>query len=58
MRKKKHIEDLISSSLTEILERSMTLDKGDQLAIYQELKEWIHGDTKEEDIWVIDRPIK
>ena len=58
MRKKKHIEDLISSSLTEILERSMTLDKRDQLAIYQELKEWIHGDTKEEDIWVIDRPIK
>ena len=58
MRKKKHIEDLISSSLTEILERSMTLDKRDQLAIYQELKEWIHGDTKEEDIRVIDRPIK
>ena len=58
MRKKEHIEDLISSSLTEILERSMTLDKGDQLAIYQELKEWIHGDTKEEDIWVIDPPIK
>ena len=58
MRKKEHIEDLISSSLTEILERSMTLDKGDQLAIYQELKEWIHGDTKEEDIWVINRPIK
>ena len=58
MKKKKHIEDLISSSLTEILERSMTLDKRDQLAIYQELKEWIHGDTKEEDIWVIDRPIK
>ena len=57
MRKKEHIEDLIGSSLTEILERSMTLDKGDQLAIYQEFKEWIHGDTKEEDIWVIDRPI-
>ena len=58
MKKKKHIEDLISSSLTEILERSLTLDKRDELAIYQELKEWIHGDTKEEDIWVIDRPIK
>ena len=58
MRKKKHIEDLISSSLTEILERSMTLDRKDQIAIYQEFKEWIHGDTKEEDIWVIDRPIK
>ena len=58
MRKKEHIEDLISSSLTKILERSMTLDRKDQIAIYQEFKEWIHGDTKEEDIWVIDRPIK
>ncbi len=58
MRKKEHIENLISSFLTEILERSMTLDKRDQIAIYQEFKEWIHGDTKEEDIWVIDRPIK
>ena len=58
MRKKKHIEDLICSSLTEILERSTTLDRKDQIAIYQEFKEWIHGDTKEEDIWVIDPPIK
>ena len=58
MRKKEHIEDLIGSSLTDILERSMTLDRKDQIAIYQEFKEWIHGDTKEEDIWVIDRPIK
>jgi len=58
MRKKKHIEDLICSSLTEILERSTTLDRKDQISIYQEFKEWIHGDTKEEDIWFIDPPIK
>ena len=58
MRKKDHIEDLISSSLSKILERSMTLDRKDQIAIYQEFKEWIHGDKKEEDIWIIDRPIK
>ena len=58
MRKKEHIEDLISSSLKEILERSMTLDRKDQIAIYQEFKEWIHGDTKEEDIWVIYRSSK
>ena len=58
MRKKEHIEDLISSSLTEILERSITLNRKDQIAIYQEFKEWIHGDNKEEDIWGIDRPIK
>ncbi len=57
MRKNEHIYDLISSSLTEVLERSVTLNRGDKLAIYQEFKEWIHGDTKEEDIWVIDRPI-
>ena len=57
MRKKKQIEDLISSSMTKILERSMTLEKKDQFAIYQEFKEWIHGDTNEEEIWVIDRPI-
>ena len=58
MRKNEHIYDLISSSLKEVLERSMTLDKTDQIAIYQEFKEWIHGDTKEEDIWVIDLPTK
>tara|TARA_Y100001968_G_C19087656_1_gene586097 strand:+ start:383 stop:559 length:177 start_codon:yes stop_codon:yes gene_type:complete len=58
MRKKEHIEDLISSTLIEILERSMSLDRKDQIAIYEEFKEWIHGDAKEQDIWVIDRLIK
>ena len=48
MRKKENIEDLISSSLTEILERSMSLDRKDQIAIYQEFEEWIRDDTKEE----------
>ena len=58
MRKEKIIEDLIISSLTEILKRSSILNRKDQIAIHQEFKEWIHGRTKEEDIWVIDRPIK
>ena len=58
MRKKEHIEDLISSSLKEILERSMTLKRKDQIAIYQEFKEWVHGDTNEEEIWVVDPPVK
>ena len=58
MRKKEHIEDLIGSSLTEILKRSMALEKKDQIAIYQEFKEWIHGDTTEADIWVINLPTK
>ena len=57
MRRAKNIEDLISSSLTEILEKSMILDRKDQIAIYQEFKEWIHGETKEEDVWVLNRPI-
>tara|TARA_Y100001968_G_scaffold124138_1_gene113144 strand:- start:1346 stop:1522 length:177 start_codon:yes stop_codon:yes gene_type:complete len=57
MRRAKNIEDLISSSLTEILEKSMFLDRKDQIAIYQEFKEWIHGETKEEDVWVLNRPI-
>tara|TARA_B100000614_G_C14343677_1_gene409968 strand:- start:183 stop:359 length:177 start_codon:yes stop_codon:yes gene_type:complete len=58
MRNRKNIEDLISFSLAEILTRSLTLEKNDQIAISQEFKEWIHGVTKEEDIWVINNPIK
>ena len=58
MGSKETTEDLISSSLTEILKRSLTLNRKDQIAIHQEFKEWIYGGTKEEDIWVIDRPIK
>ena len=58
MRNRKNIEDLISFSLAEILTRSLTLEKNDQIAISQEFKEWIHGVTKEEDIWVINHPIK
>ena len=55
--KDKNIEDMISSALIEILERSLKLDKKDQIAISQEFKEWIHGETKWEDIWVLDNPI-
>ncbi len=58
MRSRKNIEDLISSTLSEILTRSLTLDSKDKIAIYQEFKEWIHGVSKEEDIWVINHPIK
>ena len=58
MRSRKNIEDLITDSLTEILERSLTLERKDQIAISQEFKEWLNGVTKEEDIWVINHPIK
>ena len=58
MRNRKNIEDLITSSLKEILTRSLTLDKKDKIAISQEFKEWIQGKSKEEDIWLVKHPIK
>ena len=58
MRNRKSIEDLITESLTGILKRSLTLERKDQIAISQEFKEWLNGVTKEEDIWVINHPIK
>ena len=54
MRNRKNIEDLITKSLTEILKRSLTLEREDQIAISQEYKEWIDGLTKEDDIWVVN----
>ena len=57
MRDRKNIEDLITSSLTEILKRSLSLEKDDQIAISQEFKEWINGVAKEEDIWVVNNQI-
>ena len=58
MRNRKNIEDLITDSLTVILKRSLTLEREDQIAISQEFKEWLNGVTKDEDIWVINHPIK
>ena len=58
MKNRKNIEDLITFSLTDILTRSLTLERKDQIAISQEFKEWIYGVKKEEDIWVINHPIK
>tara|TARA_Y100001968_G_C19242454_1_gene660150 strand:- start:238 stop:414 length:177 start_codon:yes stop_codon:yes gene_type:complete len=57
MKNRKNIEDLISLSLTEILKRSLTLDRNDQISINQEFKEWIHGVDEEEDIWVVNNLI-
>tara|TARA_B100000214_G_C23775452_1_gene538778 strand:+ start:608 stop:781 length:174 start_codon:yes stop_codon:yes gene_type:complete len=56
MRNKHNIEDIISSSLSEILQRSSTLDRKDQIAISQEFKEWIYGEAVEEEIWVLKHP--
>ena len=58
MSNREYIEDLITNTLSIILERSLTLDQKDQIAISEEFREWINGVTKEEDIWVIDNPLK
>ena len=57
MRNRENIEDLIAFSLKELLKKSLTLDRKDQIAINQEFKEWIYGVAKEEDIWVLNNPI-
>ena len=57
MRNRKNIEDLITRSLTEVLKRSLSLEREDQIAISQEFKEWIHGVGNEEDIWVVNNQI-
>tara|TARA_Y100001968_G_scaffold114041_1_gene103495 strand:+ start:309 stop:485 length:177 start_codon:yes stop_codon:yes gene_type:complete len=57
MRNRENIEDLIAFSLKDILKRSLTLDRKDQIAINQEFKEWIHGVVIEEDIWFVNNLI-
>ena len=58
MKNREKIEDLIADSLTRVLKRSLTLERGDQIAISQEFKEWLNGVNREDDIWVINNPIK
>ena len=58
MRNRKNIEDLITESLIGVLKRSLTLDQKDKIAISQEFKEWLNGVSKDEDIWVLNNPIK
>ena len=50
---RRNIEDLIVKSLSEILERSLTMQKKDQILISQDFKEWLSGLTKDEYVWVI-----
>ena len=58
MTNRNNIEDFIAYSLTGILKRSLILERKDQIAVYQEFKEWLNGVTKDEDIWVINNPLK
>tara|TARA_Y100001968_G_scaffold305503_1_gene321403 strand:- start:451 stop:591 length:141 start_codon:yes stop_codon:yes gene_type:complete len=46
MRNRKNIENLITSYLKEILNRSSKLEKRYQIEISIEFKEWIHGVTR------------
>ena len=57
MKNEVKIEEIIASSLTEILQRSSTLKRQDQIAIFQEFKEWIDGGPKEKEIWVLNHPV-
>ena len=57
MKNEVNIEEIIASSLTEILQRSSTLKRQDQIAIFQEFKEWIDGVPKEKEIWVLNHPV-
>ena len=57
MRNRENIEVLIAYTLKEILKKSLTLDRKDQIAINQEFKEWIHGVAKEEEIWLVNNLI-
>ena len=58
MKNREKIEDLIADSLTRVLKRSLTLERGDQIAISQEFKEWLNGVNREDDILVINNSIK
>tara|TARA_B100001250_G_scaffold291007_1_gene252737 strand:- start:629 stop:823 length:195 start_codon:yes stop_codon:yes gene_type:complete len=55
----KSIEDILVKGLSHILTRTVKLNPGDQLAIAQEYKEWIHcisaSDFSEQEILVIDK---
>ena len=54
---RRNIEDLIVKSLSEILERSLTMQRKDQIAISHEFKERLSHVPKEEDDWVIYKSI-
>ncbi len=53
------IEDTLVRGLSHILKRTVEVNPGDQLAIAQEYKEWIHcvsaSDFSKQEILVIDK---
>ena len=58
MQEKPNVEELIAESMTLLLIRAQKLPKRERLAISQEFREWIYGETIEEDVLVIDNLIK
>ena len=55
----KRIEDILVKGLSHILQRTILVNPGDQLAIAQEYKEWINclsaSDFSKQEILVIDK---
>ncbi len=58
MKEKPNVEELIADSMTLLLIRAQNLPKRDKLAIAQELREWLNGSCKVEDILILDTRIK
>ena len=53
MKNSQPLEDIIVDRITFILERSTILNCKDKKAISQEYKEWLYGDSEEEDVLII-----
>ena len=55
----KNLEDTLVNGLSHILKRTIEINKGDQLAIAQEYKEWINcysaDDFSKQEILIIDK---
>ncbi len=59
LEEQKSIEDILVKGLSNVLQRTLDVSPGDQLAIAQEYKEWINcisnSDFAEQEILVIDK---
>ena len=58
MQEKPNVEELIADSMTLLLDRAQKLPQRERLAIAQELREWLNGNCKVEDILILDTRIK
>ena len=58
MKEKPNVKELIADSMTLLLIRAQKLPKKERVAIAQEIKEWLNGNCKVEDILILDTRIK